>query len=206
MGTFTLEKYQKYYNRDYDVALSKYGIEYKSVLIKYPTLNKRERQISTLRDSVLEKSMSLSNIDSIYGAGAAEFWLKYMLIELFQFLGAFDVVTIYQVKATAWRIRTKYYYLTLSELTYFFYCYSIGDYGKLYAGRTVNPQDILIGLDIFSKDVRSVRDEVNGIENAERISKEFHENKSKSISYQEWKMLKGNDTTNIDRFKEAFGV
>lgn len=59
-------------------------------------------------------------------------------------IGAIDATTPYQFKAMAQRIRQEYYHLTPSELTRFFYEFSMGEYGEIYVGKTVNPQNFLL--------------------------------------------------------------
>ena len=127
-------------------VVQKYGENYVRFLHTYPTLRKRGELITTAYDAVKKGGMSLVQIDNHFAKGASEWWIKVMLIDLLTFLGAMESVTSFQVKGIAARIRQEYYHLTPSELTHFFYFFLIGDYGKLYTGRTVNPHDILIVL------------------------------------------------------------
>lgn len=132
-------------------AITKFGVGYTSFLKKYPTLGKRTDCITTVRDAVCRKGDTLLQIDKKFANGASVWWIKYMLIEMFSFLGAIETVTTFQVKSIAERIRQEYYHFTPSELTYFFYSFQLGDYGKLYAGKTVNPQDIFIALASYAR-------------------------------------------------------
>lgn len=132
-------------------AITRFGPGYTDFLRQYPTLGNRTDRITTVRDAVQRKGDALSQIDKKYAEGASVWWIKYMLIETFSFLGAIETVTTFQVKSLAERIRQEYYHFTPSELTYFFYRFQLGDYGKLYAGRTVNPQDILIALAAYAR-------------------------------------------------------
>ena len=142
----SLTRLQTSLQTEYNTAVQKFGSGYVDFLKQYPTLRKRDELINSAYDAVKKGGMSLVQIDNHFAKGASEWWIKVMLIDLLTFLGAMDSVTSYQVKGIAARIRQEYYHLTPSELTHFFYSFSMGDYGKLYAGRTVNPQDILIGL------------------------------------------------------------
>lgn len=45
-----------------------------------------------------------------------------------------------------------YFYLSLSELTYFFESFIGGCYGTLFVGKTVNPQNLMIALRNFDND------------------------------------------------------
>lgn len=132
-------------------ALAKFGPGYAAFLEQYPTLSRRTDIITSVHDAVWRRGDSLAQIDRQFCAGAAVWWVKFMLIETFSFLGALASVTTFQVKALAARIRQEYYHFTPSELTYFFYAFQLGDYGKLYAGRTVNPQDILMALASYAR-------------------------------------------------------
>lgn len=132
-------------------AITRFGPGYTDFLRQYPTLGNCTDRITTVRDAVQRKGDALSQIDKKYAEGASVWWIKYMLIETFSFLGAIETVTTFQVKSLAERIRQEYYHFTPSELTYFFYRFQLGDYGKLYAGRTVNPQDILIALAAYAR-------------------------------------------------------
>ena len=89
-------------------------------------------------------------------------WVKGRLIELFTFLGVFDIVTEFQVQMLATRLCTKYYYWTTTELDYAFIRIMEGKYGKLYQYKheykeksctTINPQDLMIALDSYEKEL-----------------------------------------------------
>lgn len=84
-------------------------------------------------------------------------WVKGRLIELFTYLGAFETVTEFQVQMLATRICAKYFWITPGELDYFFLCFQNGEYGKLYNGKTINPQDIMQGLILYEKDLLEAR-------------------------------------------------
>ena len=169
-------------------VLSKFGEGYSVFLQRYPTLQKRTDLITSSMEAVRNDGTALSVVDRTYGKGASEWWLKYMLIELFTFLGAMDSVSVYQVKAIAARIRAEYYYMTPDELTYFFYSFSLGDYGKLYAGRTVNPQDILIALRRYTKDVFEARDYVAREKRQQEMDAAL--NDPDLMSYEEYLIIK----------------
>lgn len=174
-------------------AIRKYGQLYATFLQQYPTISNRETPIVSTLEAVRRGGRTLATIDNICGAGASETWLKCMLVDLFVFLGAFDVANTSQFKGIAMRIRHEYYHLTPSELTCFFYKFSMGDYGKLYAGRSVNPQDILIGLKNFMADLYEQRANVFAEELAEKQRKEAVETKKNAITYEEYCRRKGKD-------------
>ena len=172
-------------------VVQKYGEDYLKFLRAYPTLRKREELITTARRAVREGGMSFAQIDNYFSKGASEWWIKVMLIDLLTFLGAMDSVTSYQVKGIAARIRQEYYHLTPSELTHFFYSFSMGDYGKLYAGRTVNPQDILIGLKEYMYHLYEQRAQYDSDQRKIKQEQELEQSKREAVDFEEYKRLKG---------------
>lgn len=190
-----LAKQQQSSQADIAAAVAKFGEGYMDFLWKYPALSKRKDMITTAHDAVERGGLSLVEIDKKFSDGASEWWIKKMLIELLTFLGAFESVTVYQVNALAARIRQEYYHLTPAELTNFFYSFSLGDYGKLYAGRTVNPQDILMGLKDYMYHLFEQRALVDGEKLAERQKQEAIEAKKNAISWETYCERTGRDKT-----------
>ncbi len=176
-------------------AIRKFGADYKRFLEQYPTLQKREDAIVSVYNAVERGGMSLVQIDNYFKPGASEYWIKVQLIDLFMVLGALESTTTYQFKAIAQRIRQEYYHITPSELTRYFYEFSLGDYGKLYVGRTVNPQDVLIGLKEYICRVYEKRAEIDAQKLAEKQKQEAIEAKKNAISWEEYCKRKGRDKT-----------
>ena len=176
---------------DLQAVIQKYGSGYRDFLSKYPTLRNRQELLPSAYEAVSQGGMSLAQIDRYFAKGASEWWIKYMLIELFTFLGAIESVTSFQIKGIAARIRHEYYHLTPSELTYFFYSFSMGDYGKLYSGRNVNPQDILIGLKTFMSELFEKRVEYDNRQKQIQQQKDDELARREAISYQQYCKLKG---------------
>lgn len=174
-------------------AVSKYGKQYALFLDKYPTLQNRTDAITSVYDSVARGGMSFVSIDKYFKDGASEFWIKMMLIDLFMVIGAIDSTTPYQFKSIANRIRQEYYHLTPSELTRFFYEFSMGEYGEIYVGKTVNPQKLFIALDKYMCKLYEKRAEIDSQKLAEKQKKEYEESKKNAISYEEHFRLKGVD-------------
>ena len=192
-----LARQQQSSQADIAAAVAKFGDGYMDFLWQYPALSKRKDMITTAREAVKRGGLSLVEIDNKFSDGASEWWIKKMLIELFTFLGAFESVSVYQVNAIAARIRQEYYHLTPAELTNFFYSFSLGDYGKLYAGRTVNPQDILMGLKQYSYILFEQRAMVDSEKLAERQKQEAIEAKKNAISWETYCERNGrNDEAN----------
>lgn len=174
-------------------AVEKYGGQYALFLDKYPTLQNRTDAITSVYDSVARGGMSFVSIDKYFKDGASEFWIKIMLIDLFMVIGAIDATTPYQFKAMAQRIRQEYYHLTPSELTRFFYEFSMGEYGEIYVGKTVNPQKLFIALEKYMCKLYEKRAEIDSQKLAEKQKKEYEESKKNAISYEEHCRLNGVD-------------
>ena len=174
-------------------AVAKYGKQYALFLDKYPTLQNRTDAITSIYDSVSRGGMSFVSIDKYFKEGASEFWIKIMLIDLFMVIGAIDSTTPYQFKAMAHRIRQEYYHITPSELTRFFYEFSMGEYGEIYVGKTVNPQKLFIALEKYMCKLYEKRAEIDSQKLAEKQKKEYEESKKNAISYEEHCRLKGVD-------------
>lgn len=174
-------------------AVEKYGEQYALFLDKYPTLQNRTDPITSVYDSVARGGMSFVEIDKYFKDGASEFWIKMMLIDLFMVIGAIDATTPYQFKAIAQRIRQEYCHLTPSELTRFFYEFSMGEYGEIYVGKTVNPQKLFIALEKYMCKLYEKRAEIDSQKLAEKQKKEDEESRRKAISYEEHCRLNGVD-------------
>lgn len=174
-------------------AVAKYGADYQKFLNKYPTLNNRTDEITSIYDAVARGGMSFVSIDRYFQQGASEFWIRIMLIDLFMVIGAIDAATPYQFKAIAQRIRQQYYHLTPSELTRFFYEFSMGEYGEIYVGKTVNPQKLFIALEKYMCKLYEKRAEIDSQKLDEKQKKEDEESRRKAISYEEHCRLKGVD-------------
>lgn len=189
-----LTRQQQSSQNEINAAVAKFGKGYMDFLWQYPALSKRKDMITSAHDAVERGGLSLVEIDKKFAQGASEWWIKKMLIELLTFLGGFESVSVYQVNAMAARIRQEYYHLTPAELTNFFYSFSLGDYGKLYAGRTVNPQDILVGLKQFMYILFEQRAMVDNERRAIKQKKEAVEAKRNAISWEEYCRRKGRST------------
>ena len=167
-------------------GMCRFGQQYGQFLAKYPMLKDRDNQIIDVKDSVRQGGMSLVQIDNCFTAGASEYWLKLMIIELLSFLGAIEQVQSFQINGIAARIRQEYYHLTPAELTHFFYSFSMGDYGKLYASRTVNPQDILLGLKDYMSRLYEKRAEVVNEERMAMERERMRQDKANAVSWEEY--------------------
>ena len=185
-------------------AITQYGDGYMAFLRKFPAPAKRKDYIRSVYDAVSREGMSLNSIDAYFGEGASLTWLKLMLTDLLKYLGAFDITTVSQIKGTAGRMRLLCANMTPSELTYFFMSFSVGDYGKLYAGRSVNPQDILIGLKGFKANVFEQRAIYEDAKQQRKPEEEYEQYKEDSIGYDEWKKLRGIEEGVFEKIQKHF--
>lgn len=185
-------------------AITQYGDGYMAFLRKFPAPAKRKDYIRSVYDAVSREGMSLKSIDAYFGEGASLTWLKLMLTDLLKYLGAFDITTVSQIKGTAGRMRLLCANMTPSELTYFFMSFSVGDYGKLYAGRSVNPQDILIRLKEFKANVFEQRAIYEDAKQQRKREEEYEQYKKDSIGYDEWKKLRGIEEGVLEKIKKHF--
>ena len=178
---------------EYKKAIEEFGAQYALFLNKYPTLQKRISSVPTVYDSVKNGGLSFSEIDKYFKNGASEWWIKIMVIDLFMVIGAFDITTPYQFKAISKRIRHEYYHVTPGELTRFFYEFSMGEYGEIYVGKTVNPQRLFIALDKYICKVYEKRAEIDSQRNLDKQKIEYEKDKMNAISYEEYCLRKGVD-------------
>ena len=178
---------------EYKKAIEEFGAQYALFLNKYPTLQKRISSVPTVYDSVKNGGLSFVEIDKYFKDGASEWWIKIMVIDLFMVIGAFDITTPYQFKAIAKRIRQEYYHVTPGELTRFFYEFSMGEYGEIYVGKTMNPQRLFIALDKYICKVYEKRAEIDSQRNLDKQKIEYEKDKMNAISYEEYCLRKGVD-------------
>ena len=178
---------------EYKKAIEEFGEQYALFLNKYPTLQKRISSVPTVYESVKNGGISFVEIDKYFKDGASEWWIKIMVIDLFMVIGAFDSTTPYQFKAIAKRIRQEYYHVTPGELTRFFYEFSMGEYGEIYVGKTVNPQRLFIALDKYICKVYEKRAEIDSQRNLDKQKIEYEKDKMNAISYEEYCLRKGVD-------------
>lgn len=140
----------------------------------------------------VEKSGKALSVYSKEGQGnVVLLFIKERLIKTLGYLGAFDVATEYQIEKLAKRIQEKVYYFSMQELDYFFTAFEDGQYGKLYAGRSVNPQDIIQGLLQYKEALLDTRGDVENKRRLEEEAKEHLRIKQNAVSYEEYLRMKG---------------
>ena len=118
---------------------------------------------TSFADACTKSSTTLLSVRMQRGLPSLVGWVKGKLIELFTYLGVFDIVTEYQVQMLAARICAKYHYWTTTELDYAFVTIMDGKYGKLFQHKhddnntTINPQDIIESLNKYEQDMLAER-------------------------------------------------
>lgn len=133
----------------------------------YPLISKRKKPIPSLA-SALKDTNSLVDIDKRFEEGIALQWVKAQLLDTFWLLGAGNSVNSSQAVFMARRIRNIYYYLSPSELTYFFESLVGGGYGKIYVGNTINPQNLMEALQKFDAERAQMLSQIETDANKER--------------------------------------
>ena len=187
-------------------VVQKYGENYVRFLHTYPTLRKRENLITTARRAVREGGMSFAQIDNYFSKGASEWWIKVMLIDTLSFLGAMENITSFQVKGLASRIRQEYYSMTPSELTYFLYSFSMGDFGEMYTGKNINPQRMLMALKSCNENLQEER--IKYEQEKVRIKKEMEAERDRreAMDFEQYKKLKGLPDDYKNPFERAMDI
>ena len=187
-------------------VVQKYGGGYVKFLHAYPTLRKREDLITTSREAARKGGMSFAQIDNYFAKGASEWWIKVMLIDTFSFIGAMENIATFQVKGLAARIRQEYYFMTPSELTYFFYSFSMGDFGEMYTGKNINPQRMLMALKSCNENLQEER--IKYEQEKVRIKKEMEAERDRreAIDFEQYKKLKGLPDDYKNPFERAMDI
>lgn len=139
------------------------------MLNKYPLLSVSSEKCFSLKEAVMTKDYQLNVIDIKVKENVTLQWIKVQLIDVLTFCGAFGAISEGQVLLIARLIRNKYYYLTPTELLYFFQLFIGGAYGILYVGKTVNPQIILQGIAKFEENVINMRVDIVNEERERQI-------------------------------------
>lgn len=142
------------------------------MLARYPLISQRKVVIHSALEAVTTQDLAISAIDTKTQEGISLKWIKAQLIDVFNFCGAFGVVNDTQVVMIARQIRTRYFHLTPTELTYFFEQFVSGAYGVLYVGKTINPQIVLQALRMCENTLINQRAELQEKQEEEKQKEE----------------------------------
>ena len=144
-------------------------------------------------DAITKSKSTLLDIQKQGGLRSLVGWVKGRLIELFTFLGVFDIVTEFQIQMLATRICVKYHYWTTTELDYAFVQFMEGKFGKLYQHKhdegntTINPQEILVALDSYQKELLAERGRVEDEQRKQEEARKAAEDAKKPIGVEGFK-------------------
>ena len=159
---------------------------------------------ASFSEAICKSTTTLLTIQKQGGLRTLVGWVKGRLIELFTFLGVFDIVTEYQIQMLATRICAKYYYWTTAELDYAFVSFLDGRYGKLYQYKhgenntTINPQELMGALSSYEKDLLKERGRVEDELKKQEEARKAAEEAKKPLGLEGWKVYcekNGLDTT-----------
>lgn len=120
-------------------------------------------------------------------------WTTGRLIDLFTYLGVYDIVTDYQIQMLAQRICARFYYWTTAELDYAFVEFENGEYGKLFQSKqngevkTINPQDIMAALLKYEKELLAERGRVEDEQRRRAEAEQARKDAQKPHGLDGWK-------------------
>lgn len=137
---------------------------------------------TSIADAISRGEKTMLSVQKERGLQPLVGWVKGRLIELFTYLGAFDIASEYQIQVLATRICTKFYYWTIQELDFAFLAFADGRYGKLVHYNherdvsVINPQDVMKSLIEYEKELMAergrVEDEKKKQKEAEQAAKD----------------------------------
>ncbi len=151
-----------------------------------------------ITDAVRRSRKQLSVYDKEGNRAELVQHIKIRLVETLTYLGAFDIATEYQVMRMADRIYACSWCLTPDELDYFFLSFSDGVYGKLYGGRSINPQDVMSALQNYISEVGQARGDIERERLQAEEKQKTRQMRENAVSYEEYCRMKGKpvDTPN----------
>ena len=96
--------------------------------------------------------------------------------------------------------------MTPSELTYFFYSFSMGDFGEMYTGKNINPQRLMMALKSFNE--KMLEERISYEADKERIRKEQEAEKDRreAVDFEQYKKLKGLPDDYKNPFERAMDI
>lgn len=149
---------------------------------------------ASFSEAICKSNTTLLTIQKQGGLRSLVGWVKGRLIELFTFLGVFDIVTEYQIQMLATRICAKYYYWTTAEIDYAFISFIDGKYGKLYQHKhgenntTINPQELMRAFSAYEKNLLKERGRIEGERKKQEEARKAAEDSKKPHGMEAWKI------------------
>lgn len=149
---------------------------------------------ASFSEAICKSNTTLLTIQKQGGLRSLVGWVKGRLIELFTFLGVFDIVTEYQIQMLATRICAKYYYWTTAEIDYAFISFIDGNYGKLYQHKhgenntTINPQELMRAFSAYEKNLLKERGRIEDERKKQEEARKAAEDSKKPNGMEAWKI------------------
>jgi hypothetical protein len=148
-------------------AIQGFGEEYRAMVFC------RYNKSLSLSDSVASNAPTFHDVSDFFGEEAVKFWLRFHIAETFAFLGIYDTASKFQVQHTADLILSHPVYgqLTLSEFLSFLQKFKMGHYGKIYQSARPNPQEFLMCLEPFWRELSAERIRQEEQQRADELSR-----------------------------------
>ena len=96
--------------------------------------------------------------------------------------------------------------MTPSELTYFFYSFSMGDFGEMYTGKNINPQRLLMALKSCNEKMREERIAFEADKERIRKEQEAERDRREAVDFEQYKKLKGLPEDYKNPFERALDI
>jgi len=142
-------------------------------------------------DCVVGKHLSLTELGQRYGANLPEAWLIPQLLDLSEYCGCREKISVEQMESLASVINMHFAYLKTTELMLFFSWMKTGRYGNFYG--VVDPMVIMQALREFCRERITIIDRQEQ-EERERKRKEEDE-LHPPMSMEEYLKLPGNENS-----------
>ena len=142
---------------------------------------------------VTGRAPTLAEVDAAFGKGTGAAFVVPQLYNLSEFCGCREKLTEAQLEETARLIAAAYPWLRLTELMLFFHRLKLGLYGRFYG--SVDPMAITSALRAFLADRAAIIDRAL----QRQAEQEWAEAKRKAVSYEEWLMMKNDNTKGNDK-------
>ena len=166
-------------------VVNAFGPEYTSlVFVRY------QKPPANMVKATESHAPTFRNVTDYFSREATLMWLRFHIAETFAFLGIYDTASKGQIVQTAELVLDHEIFgqLTLDEFLLFLTYFKRGDYGKIYQSARPNPQEFLMCLRPFWKELVDHRIRAAEKERTERMEREEAEYRKAHppISYEEY--------------------
>lgn len=142
----------------------------------------QERLCSDREDCLSGDYPTLAEVSGVWGAGTAKAWLVPQLIDLSEYCGCREKMSVRMLEQCASVIVTEYPWLKVSEYMLFFHRMKAGRYGEFYG--SVDPQRITTSLRRFIAERNEMLAAIERREREKRLEAEKKENPP--VSWEEY--------------------